>query len=190
MHISQAATASPGQHTGFTLFGNLEQDLAGLCIFGNRSQRHFDDYIFSVFPGARLPTARLTVTGEDVFPELQVQQGPHLGVPTHNDVTATTPVASVGPSFGYKFLAPHVTGTGTALPRAAKYFNVIYEVRFCHIVSLLRAQNYTHNLTMRKAFTLSKMIFIKCPLQSVKKAAFLNESGLSSGMLFLLKGFN
>lgn len=62
----------------------------------------------------------------------QVQQGPQLGLPLHEDVAAPAAVATIRATLGSEFISVKMHGTATAFSGANENLDIIYKVRFCH----------------------------------------------------------
>jgi hypothetical protein len=72
------------------------------------------------------------MVGFDVLVVFKMEQGPKLFVPPYDNVTATSTVATVGPSFGNVLFPAEMGGTSSAISGFGVDFYVINEVIRCH----------------------------------------------------------
>ena len=128
MPVAQAASASTKELHFLPVVGYLAKVFAGIGIEHDCAAWHFDGLVFTVFAEAPAGRAALPVSGKDVAAVSQWEEGPHVFITTKDDVPSTPSVTSVGTSLGYIFCTVEMERACTAFARAAKDFNIVYEV--------------------------------------------------------------
>jgi hypothetical protein len=115
MGIPQPASASLHQDVLFAMGNHLYKEVSCFGVAGNGSQRHFDGDILAVFACLVRFRPIMTMTGKNVLPVSEVQQGPQVAIATQDDMTSASSVTSVRSAFGDEFLPAQMCRTPPAL---------------------------------------------------------------------------
>ena len=87
-----------------SVFQDFRFYLCRLFIPGDRTQRNFDDDIFSGPARTVIAAAGFSVLGQDVFIITQVQEGPEVLAASQDDMGSTPTVTPVGTAAGNELL--------------------------------------------------------------------------------------
>ena len=135
--VAQTAPSALEQYGPLPLLGHFADDLSGLGVARDRSERDVDHHVGAVLARAARAAAVFSVAGEDVALVLEVYQRPVLAVAAQNDAASVASVAPVGTAELDELLPAKMARAGAALARAAEYLHVVYEIGRCHVRCVL-----------------------------------------------------
>ena len=146
--VAFAAAAALEQHDGLSVLGDLAKRLAGLGFIGHRAQRHVDEDVLAGGACELVAAAWDAIAGHQVLGVAKVQQGPHLGIASQDDVAATTAVAAVRTAFWDIFLTAEMQRTSTAFAGTAVNLHVVNEIRTGHNDLILKHVDVFHGIVI------------------------------------------
>ena len=131
MVVAETSASAFGDDDFLSVFCHFAQYFTSLGIAADASQRHVKNLVGTSAAGAEVLAAILSVLGKYMLGVFQVQECPPLAVAAQDDMSAASPVATVGTSFGIVLHTKQVCRTGTAFARADEYFDIVDKVG-CH----------------------------------------------------------
>ena len=135
--VTLAASSAFEQGASLPVFSYFSYDFSGFGVFGNCSQRNFQDDIFGVCSRAEVAAAVFSVFCGDVFAVFEADESPHLAVALHYDTSSLSAVPAVRSAFVYELFSMQVHGAVPSVAGSEVEFHIIYKICVGHIPNVL-----------------------------------------------------
>src|SRR6218665_1961626 len=126
--IPFSASSAGRQNQFLSVFVYFACYFIGLRSSRHCTERHFQNFIFSVGSRTILRFPSITGFGATFLATFQMQERPHLRIAPQDDVSAASAVASVGAAFLHKFFAVEMPKARPSLAGARMKFDVVNKI--------------------------------------------------------------